>query len=42
MYDANLEDERERNWRMVSEDNGGGVDVAIELLHDNRLDVYVN
>ena len=42
MEDVNLDDERERQWRMVFEDNDGGVDDAKSLLHANRWDVYVN
>ena len=40
--DVNLDNGRERHWRMVFEDNGGGVDNAKALLHDRRWDVYVN
>ena len=42
MEDVNLDDERERPWRMVSEDNDGGVGDTKELLHAKRWDVYVN
>ena len=42
MDDVNLDDERERQWRMVFEDNDGGVDDANALLHAKRWDVYVN
>ena len=42
MEDINLDDERELHWRMVFEDNDGGVDDAKELLHDKRWDIYVN
>ena len=42
MDDANLDDEKERHWRMVFEDNDGGVDDTKALLHANRWDVYVN
>ena len=38
----NLDDERERHWRMVFEDNGGEVDDAKALLHAKRWDIYVN
>ena len=41
MEDVRLDDERERHWRMVFEDNGGGVDYDKELLHDKRWDVYI-
>ena len=42
MDDVNLYNERERHWRMVFEDNDGGVDNAKELLHAKRWDLYVN
>ena len=42
MDDLNLDDERERNWRMVFEDNDGGVDNKKALLHDEMWDVYLN
>ena len=42
MEDVNLDDERERPWRMVSKDNDGGVGDTKELLHAKRWDVYVN
>ena len=42
MYDVNLDDKRERHWRMVFEDNAGGVDDAKALIHANRWDLYVN
>ena len=42
MDNINLDDERERHWRMVFKDNYGGVDDAKELLHDKRWDIYVN
>ena len=32
-------DERERHWRMVFEDNNGGVDGTKALLHANKWDV---
>ena len=37
-----LDDKREHHWRMVFEDNGGGVGDAKALLHAKRWDVYVN
>ena len=40
--DVNLDYERERHWRMVFEENYGGVDDAKALLHAKRLDVYLN
>ena len=42
MDDVNLDDERERHWRIVFKENGGGVDDAKALLHAKRWDVYVN
>ena len=42
MYDVNLDDERERRWRVMFEDNDGGVDDSKELLHAKRWDIYVN
>ena len=38
----NLDNEREHHWRMVFEDNGGGVDNTNALLHAKRWYVYVN
>ena len=40
MDDFNLDNERERHWRMVFEDNDGGVDGAKALLYAKRWDVY--
>ena len=31
-----------RHWKMVSEDNDGGVDDKKELIHAKRWDFYVN
>ena len=42
MGGVNLDNERERHWRMVFEDNDGGVDYAKALLHAKMWDVYVN
>ena len=42
MDDVNLDDERERHWRMMLEKNGGGVDNAKALLHAKRWDIDVN
>ena len=39
---SRVDDERERHWRIVLEENDGGVDDAKELLHAKRWDVYVN
>ena len=41
MDDVNLDDERKHHWRMVLEDNEGGVEDAKELLHAKRCDIYV-
>ena len=40
--EVNIDDERERHWRNVFEDNEGGVDDKKELLHAKRWDLYVN
>ena len=40
--DVRLYDERGCQWRVVFEDNGGGVDDKKALLHSKRWDVYVN
>ena len=42
MDNVNLDDERERQCRMVFEDNYGGVDCAKDLLHAKMWDIYVN
>ena len=42
MEDANLDNERERHWRMVFEKNDVGVDENNSLLHAKRWNVYVN
>ena len=42
MGNVNLDDNRERHWRMVFEDNYGGVYNSKSLLHDKRWDIYVN
>ena len=42
MEDVNVEEERKRHWRMVFEDNYGGVDYAKAFLHDKSRDIYVN
>ena len=36
MEDVNLDNERERHWRMVSKDNNRGLDNAKALLHSKR------
>ena len=38
--DININDKRERHWRNVLEDNGGGVDKKA-LLHAKRWDLYL-
>ena len=38
--DVVLDDERERHWRMVFEENNGGVDGKKALLHAKKWDVY--
>ena len=40
--DVNLDNERERHWSTVSEDNRGGLDDKKALLHTKRPYVYVN
>ena len=42
MDDVNLNDERERHWKMVFEDIDGGVEYTKALLHVNRWDIYIN
>ena len=42
MDDLNIDDERERHWRMVFKDNEGGVDDKKALLHTKRWYLYVN
>ena len=42
MDDVNIDDERERHWRNVSEDNEGGVDDKKALIHTKRWDLYVS
>ena len=42
MDDVNLDNERECYWRMVFEENYGGVDDAKALIHAKSWDVYVN
>ena len=40
-YEINIDDERERHWRNIFEDNEGGVDDK-EFLHAKRWDLYLN
>ena len=42
MADVNLDDDRERHWRMVFEYKYGGVNDTKSVLHANRWDVDVN
>ena len=42
MEDVKLDYERERHWRMVFEDNDGGVDYKKVLLHSKRWYIYMN
>ena len=42
MEDVKLDDKRERHWRMVFEDNDGGVDNQKAILHAKRWDIYMN
>ena len=37
-----LDNKREHHWRMVFEDNDGGVDNEKVVLHANRWDFYMN
>ena len=39
---ARLDDEIERHWRMIIEDNTGGVDENKTIIHANRWYVYMN
>ena len=42
MDDVNIDDERDRPWRNIFEDNEGGVDDKKALLHAKCWDVYLN
>ena len=42
MDGVNLDNERERHWRMVSGDNYVGVCGAKAFLYSKRWDIYVN
>ena len=42
MDNVNLDNDRGHHWRMVFEDNDGGVDDAKEFLHSKRWYVYMN
>ena len=37
-----LDDKKDRKWRIVFEDNDGGVDDKKSILHAKRWDVYMN
>ena len=39
---VNLDDYRDCHWKMVFEENDGGVNDNKALLHDKKWDVYVN
>ena len=36
IYDVVLDEDKERHWRIVFEDNNGGVDGTKALLHANK------
>ena len=40
MEDMRLDDKRYCHWRMVFEDNDGGVDKEKAILHNKRWDIY--
>ena len=42
MEDLKLENDRGHPWRMVFEENDGGVDDKKLLLHSKRWYIYVN
>ena len=42
MKNVILDDEIERHWRMVFEDNDVGVDNRKAVIHAQRWDVYMN
>ena len=42
MDNVNLEDKRERHWRMVFEDNDGGEENSKALLHTKGWYLYEN
>ena len=42
MDDVNLDDKRERHWRMVFEENYGGLNDTKVLIHARRWDVYAD
>ena len=42
MDDVNIYDDMELHWRVVSEENYGGVDDKKTLLHAKMWDIYMN
>ena len=42
MDNLNIDNKRESHWRIVFEDNDGGVDDKKAFLHAKRWDLYVN
>ena len=42
MEDVELDDERERHWRVVLEDNDGGLDENKYIIHSKSCNVYMN
>ena len=42
MDNFNLDNERERHWRMVFKDNDGGLDNSNAFIHTKIWCVYVN
>ena len=42
MEDVKLDKKSEHHWRMVFEDNDGGVGNQKSVLHAKRWDVYIN
>ena len=42
MDDVNLDDRRERHWKIVFKENDGGMDDAKTLLHAKRCYIYIN
>ena len=37
-----LDDKKDRKWRIVFEDNDGGVEYQKAIIHDKRWDLYMN
>ena len=42
MEDVKLYEKRERHWRMVFNDNYGGLYNQKDIIYSNRWDVYMN